>query len=896
MDSVQIRRRLKVLPNTASAAFAARVTMRLVPFLSVKPSDGQSELFRLKKPPMFGYWKEEQRLQYLLAILNAQAYVVGVVLDGKIVRPPAINQRGVNATTAAATAAAIADADGAYAATAAAINAYAYAYAYTAATAAADATRIISFLDENEQNTIWQQYEFDLQLLEKKSIPELLNSPLWHGVAPATWQKQWDLFARELLELNDSFAIWVQWIKARIAGHAIDLPLVKQWLNLPPEITSQPPAAINQYLASLGSAKQPLNRVRTIFIGYGDAGKTSLIRTLHGEPVVEGKEVMTPGIQIREWDGAGNSLTTHFWDFGGQVMAHATHQFFLRASCLYVVVLSARAEINATEQAEYWLQHVQAFGGNATVMIVGNKHDQTPVHLDMASLQAKYPNVLGFYPISCTQALKPGPYQHQFNAFRAVFCQQLNQLVTHQVMFTDAQFEVLTELRRRAAKQAFLPHTEFNALCEQHKIGEDGGQTQEYFLDLLDKLGVVIHFKDLPFLSEHVLNPRWLTYGVYTVMYASRARLSLPEIVALLSNAVIHDEQGQALPYPPEKCQFIITAMRYFKLCYHLPHDANSSIIPGLLETDQPPGLKQVNFDKTSALAYKIAFTGFVPRHVMSEIIVERNEEIENELVWQYGVLLRHREKKARAWVQVDYQARELIIWAEGDDARDYLGLLRDILKGILSRLTMKYEELIRLPDSARLGPPLPMEADEDWAGYQQIESCLKDGDKTFNSVRGLKYDLPKVAKLYVKNQGKQGSGDTYNFNGPHAKLIQAGDNMAGDQIINNSGTINGPMVNAKKVDNSFNTTNHNANPELAALLQKLLTEIQTLNAKVPAAQVAEIAECAQELVTENQRQKPRQRHNGASLDGMIEAAEKLGQISQPVLALAEQVKTLLGL
>ena len=119
---------------------------------------------------------------------------------------------------------------------------------------------------------------------------------------------------------------------------------------------------------------------------------------------------------------------------------------------------------------------------------------------------------------------------------------------------------------------------------------------------------------------------------------------------------------------------------------------------------------------------------------------------------------------------------------------------------------------------------------------------------------------------------------------------------MAGDQIINNSGTINGPVVNADRMENSLNTTNHNANPELTALLQQLLAEIQTLNAKVPDAQVAEIAEFAQELVTENQRQKPRQRHNGASLDGMIEAAEKLGQISQPVLALAEQVKTLLGL
>ena len=41
-------------------------------------------------------------------------------------------------------------------------------------------------------------------------------------------------------------------------------------------------------------------------------------------------------------------------------MVHATHQLFLRESCLYVLVISARSEINATEQAEYWLEHVKS--------------------------------------------------------------------------------------------------------------------------------------------------------------------------------------------------------------------------------------------------------------------------------------------------------------------------------------------------------------------------------------------------------------------------------------------------------------------------------------------------------------------------------------------------------
>jgi hypothetical protein len=325
---------------------------------------------------------------------------------------------------------------------------------------------------------------------------------------------------------------------------------------------------------------------------------------------------------------------------------------------------------------------------------------------------------------------------------------------------------------------------------------------------------------------------------------------------------------------------------------YYLPHDANRIIIPGLLETDQPPGLKQANFDKPRALAYKIAFIGFVPRHVMSEMIVERNEEIENELVWQYGVLLRHRELNARAWAQVDYQARELTIWAEGGDARDYLGLLRDNLKGILSRLTMKYAELIRLPAGALIDGGL-MPDGEDWADYAQIELHRKKNRTSFLSGT-REYDLGKIVGLYVPTAQQTMYVEIH---GGQQNFSQTGVKMAGDKTITiHGGTVHGSVVNADKVKNSFTTTNHNANPELAALLQQLLAEIQKLKANAPAAQVAEIEEVAQELVTESQRPAPRSRQYGASLGGMIEAAEKLGQISQPVLALAEQVKTVLGL
>jgi hypothetical protein len=62
---------------------------------------------------------------------------------------------------------------------------------------------------------------------------------------------------------------------------------------------------INAFLQSVlvGAVERQFHRVRAIFIGHGGAGKTSLIRALHGEDVVKRSEEMTLG--HRQYDSRG---------------------------------------------------------------------------------------------------------------------------------------------------------------------------------------------------------------------------------------------------------------------------------------------------------------------------------------------------------------------------------------------------------------------------------------------------------------------------------------------------------------------------------------------------------------------------------------------------------------
>ena len=104
----------------------------------------------------------------------------------------------------------------------------------------------------------------------------------------------------DLKSLRAGFEIWIDWYRGRLEGKRIDWEMERQWALLSLEQLSQSPAEINAHLKALreGSLTKQLKRVRAIFIGHAEVGKTSLIRALHGEDVIEGMEPTTQGVAI----------------------------------------------------------------------------------------------------------------------------------------------------------------------------------------------------------------------------------------------------------------------------------------------------------------------------------------------------------------------------------------------------------------------------------------------------------------------------------------------------------------------------------------------------------------------------------------------------------------------
>ncbi len=125
--------------------------------------------------------------------------------------------------------------------------------------------------------------------------------------------------------------------------------------------------------------------------------------------------------------------------------------------------------------------------------LVGNKADVTPVNLDLRTLKEKYPNIVDFYSISCTQA--KGAFRRRFEVFRDEFNARLKALSEQAERFSPAQFKV-AEDHRGASRKGRFPAAEaaFDEICKANGIAMEGPGGRDGLLDLFDKLGIVMHF------------------------------------------------------------------------------------------------------------------------------------------------------------------------------------------------------------------------------------------------------------------------------------------------------------------------------------------------------------------------------------------------------------------
>ncbi|MHC4519690.1 MAG: COR domain-containing protein, partial [Planctomycetota bacterium] len=285
----------------------------------------------------------------------------------------------------------------------------------------------------------------------------------------------------------------------------VDAPLEEP----PVEIVTQGREAILVYFDSLKGKRTALNEIKVLLIGDGGAGKTSLVRRFVGERF-NSMEPQTHGINIRSWElpGTRPSVRVRFWDFGGQEIMHATHQFFLSKRSIYILVLDGRRD----EKTEYWLKHIQSFGGDSPVVVALNKTDQNPAFdVNRRFLLRKYPSIRGFYRVSCA---KGSGIADLLDGVR----EAVRSVDIVKTTWAANWFGVKEHLER--IESHYISYDEYETICTTHGINDE--KSTQTLLDFLHDLGVVLHFRDFKLLDTHVLEPEWVTQAVYRILNSPR--------------------------------------------------------------------------------------------------------------------------------------------------------------------------------------------------------------------------------------------------------------------------------------------------------------------------------------------------------------------------------------
>ena len=146
---------------------------------------------------------------------------------------------------------------------------------------------------------------------------------------------------------------------------------------------------------------RPLHEAKVLLVGQGSVGKTSLKKQLiHNQ--FDQNESKTDGLEVEYWpiEIDENKIRLNVWDFGGQEIYHATHQFFLTKRSLYLLVCNCRTS-EEENRLEYWLKLIETFGDQSPVIIVGNKKDEQPLDINRKALLEKYPNIKAILETSC---------------------------------------------------------------------------------------------------------------------------------------------------------------------------------------------------------------------------------------------------------------------------------------------------------------------------------------------------------------------------------------------------------------------------------------------------------------------------------------------------------------
>ncbi|MFD5552212.1 COR domain-containing protein [Streptomyces sp. NPDC127068] len=467
----------------------------------------------------------------------------------------------------------------------------------------------------------------------------------------------------------------------------------------PPEIVAAGTPAVLSFLRDLDADAVRQWSSKVVVVGEGRVGKTSLLKALRREDH-DPHEDSTHGLTVGQLalphpspPDPDQPVTMRLatWDFGGQEIYHATHQFFLTDRSLFLLLWDAQIGWEASK-LHYWLDMIKARAPHAPVLLVATHLGPRPPDLPLSELRETYPGLI-IGSMSADSASGQG-----VDEVRERVRQEVARLPLMGAAWPRTWLRASDAVRARPEKH--ISPEQLNDLLAG--AGVRDASHQNSLVAALHSLGDLLYYPDDEELCDLVvLRPQWLTG------YISRV-LDSEEV--LNEGGLFRHAYGHELWRDVDRSlrRHFVRMMENFDLSYRTV-DKTASLVVELLPWEPPeytaewdrygggPGRRELR------LRYRLHT---VPPGVPTWFIA-REHRFSTPVRWRSGALLKHADGEHAALITVDRHAKSAELRVRGPYPHDFFAVLKDGFEQTLLRYPgLDITRLVPCPHQDDLGRP----------------------------------------------------------------------------------------------------------------------------------------------------------------------------------------------
>src|ERR1043166_7550741 len=502
-----------------------------------------------------------------------------------------------------------------------------------------------------------------------------------------------DLSDNQIAEIPESLTQLVKLERLKLDGN----PLPEELLAA----LKQGVSSLFRYLESTAKNTVYPRTVKLVLLGEPKSGKTTLLEALNGSPKpCDESRKETLGVNVvtikKPHPTDGQSMYLSAWDFAGQHIEHATHQFFLTENAIYLILWNARqGAASGKHDLWYWLELLKMRVREPKFLLVATHTEHTPPDLNLSDIENSYTGCLGHFPVELCNLKGVASLESKILELAAAS-------PSMRAPWPPEWRDVRDEVRKVRKQRPYMTPETFSAFLKEKGVAEE--EAQKDLAGQLHHLGEILYFQERDELSNLViLNPDWVTELIALVVRSQQVR----EHNGILRKDDL-DQLWNHASLKPEVRDHLIHLMDWFDLTYSTGHKTDLGIVVEALPYSKPEDLKEIDLPLNGPQMEMIFRFPSLQRHLPPGIPtwgMARAHRFSKRTPWRDAAAFGDDVTKSQAIILASDAKKEVRLRVAADFPPFFFGQLQAILLDTFKRYPGAVPEL-RFPCPCRSGCP----------------------------------------------------------------------------------------------------------------------------------------------------------------------------------------------